>query len=75
MSCVLGLTSCVWLIIDTSIAQEAAALNDPFGPPVSSSSKADFYVLAALMGGSAAMVVILSLTSAADLIDTKTVTR
>ena len=71
MASLMGLISCIWLVIDTTIAEDASALDPSLGPP--SSSNAQFYLLASLMGGGAAMVVILSLTSAADLIDNNTV--
>ena len=71
MSCLMGLVSCIWLVIDTNLSENANLLDPEVGPP--SSENAQFYLLASLMGGSAAMVVILSLTSAADLIDDKTV--
>ncbi len=71
MSCLMGLVSCIWLVIDTNLSENANLIDPEVGPP--SSENAQFYLLASLMGGSAAMVVILSLTSAADLIDDKTV--
>jgi hypothetical protein len=55
------------------MAENISALDPNADPP--SSENAEFYLLASLMGGSAAMVVILSLTSAADLIDLSTVIR
>lgn len=67
----MGLISCIWLVIDTNLSENAAALDPLLGPP--SSDNAQFYLLASMMGGGAAMVVILSLTSAADLIDCNTV--
>lgn len=67
----MGLISCIWLVIDTNLSENATALDPSLGPP--SSDNAQFYLLASMMGGAAAMVVILSLTSAADLIDSNTV--
>lgn len=71
MACFMGLASCIWLVVETTLNENVAALDPTADPP--SSENAEFYLLASLMGGSAAMVVILSLTSAADLIDLSTV--
>ena len=71
MASLMGLISCVWLVIDTNLSENANVLDPSLGPP--SSDNAQFYLLASMMGGAAAMVVILSLTSAADLIDSNTV--
>ena len=67
LACLMGLSSCIWLVVETTMAENVSALDPNADPP--SSENAEFYLLASLMGGSAAMVVILSLTSAADLID------
>ncbi|KAI9565484.1 hypothetical protein GHT06_009276 [Daphnia sinensis] len=72
MASLMGLISCIWLVIDTNLSENAATLDPLLGPP--SSDNAQFYLLASMMGGGAAMVVILSLTSAADLIDSNTET-
>lgn len=71
MASLMGLISCIWLVIDTNLSENATTLDPLLGPP--SSDNAQFYLLASMMGGGAAMVVILSLTSAADLIDSNTV--
>lgn len=73
MASLMGLISCIWLVIDTSLSENAFALNPFMSPP--SSDNGPFYLLASMMGGGAAMVVILSLTSAADLIDCNTVIK
>lgn len=67
----MGIGSCVWLIIDSN--RNAGIPLDELILTGSSTNGYEFYLLSAFMGGSAAMVVILSLTSAADLIDDNTV--
>ena len=75
IACILGLASCLWLLIDDSTSDVLL----PIGPDnvtsteVINSEPVEFYALAAMMGGGAAMTVILSLTSAADLIHDNTV--
>ncbi len=67
LSSTVGLTSCLWLLIDRASISSAEADH------ILDTEPAEFYAQAAMMGGGAAMTVILSLTSAADLIHDNTV--
>lgn len=54
MACMMGLTSCIWLVVDTKLSQNANLIDPESGFGLS--NNAQFYLLASLMGGSAAMV-------------------
>jgi len=77
----IGLISCSWLLVDMNLpVQVNVHPGDNSTIPLTltvtsqSPSALEFYLFSSIMGGAAAMVVVLSLTSTSDLIDDNTET-